>query len=339
VTGSARRRPWLRWLAAGMIALLVGVASTGCGRAASGAGPAGPDAAPDPTLPAPAETVEPALPATTTGADGVEATVRSVERIVPLAGSLAEIVFALGLGDRVVARDVTATFAEVRDRPIVTKGHDVSAEAVLSLAPTVVLAQTDTGPPEALEQLRAAGVPVVVFSQPASVAEITGRIEAVAGALGVGPAGARVADAFDRELREVTARLPADRTPPRVAFLYLRGQAGVSLIGGPGSGADSVIAAAGGIDAGTAIGLSRPFTPITSEALVQAAPDVILMTTTGLESVGGIEGLLAIPGIAQTPAGRTRRVVTVEDGRLYSFGPRTPEVIREVADTLSEIPT
>ena len=96
------------------------------------------------------------------------------------------------------------------------------------------------------------------------------------------------------------------------------------LIAGPGSGADSMIDAAGGIDAGTAMGLDRPFTPITSEALVEAAPDVFLLTTTGLESVGGIDGLLEIPGIAQTPAGRDRRIVTVEDGLLYSFGSRTP---------------
>ena len=107
----------------------------------------------------------------------------------------------------------------------------------------------------------------------------------------------------------------------------MRGQAGVYLIAGPGSGADSMIEAAGGIDAGTAIGLDHPFTPFTSESLVEAAPDVILMTTTGLESVGGIDGLLDIPGIAQTPAGEQRRIVTVEDGLLYSFGPRTPDAL------------
>jgi len=114
----------------------------------------------------------------------------------------------------------------------------------------------------------------------------------------------------------------------------MRGQAGVYLIGGKGSGADSMIAAAGGVDAGTASGLDDPFTPITTEALVGAAPDVILMTTTGLESVGGLDGLVAIPGIAQTPAGRDRRVVTLEDGLLYSFGSRTPEAIAALIDGL-----
>lgn len=319
-----------RWSALALM-IVASLAFTACAQHASSSAEQ-----PAPTLPTPAEAIEPVLPVTVTGDDGVQATVTSIDRIVPLAGSLAEVVFGLGLGDHVVARDVTATFAEVRDRPIVTKGHDVSAESVLSLAPSVVLAQSDTGPPEALAQIRAAGVPVIVFAQPASVAHITERIEAVAEALGVPPAGARLAGEIDGRLRAELERVPAGRTQPKVAFLYMRGQAGVSLIGGPGSGADSMIAAAGAIDAGTAIGLSRPFTPITSESLVDAAPDIILMTTTGLESVGGIDGLLAVPGVAQTPAGRSRRVVTVEDGRLYSFGPRTPEVIGELVDRFFE---
>jgi iron complex transport system substrate-binding protein len=119
---------------------------------------------------------------------------------------------------------------------------------------------------------------------------------------------------------------------PKVAFLYLRGSAAVYLIGGKGSGADSLLAAAGAVDAGTQAGLDRPFTPITTEALAQAQPDVILMMTKGLESVGGLDGLLTIPGIAQTPAGLNRRVVDMEDGVLLGFGPRTPLVIDILVD-------
>ena len=87
-------------------------------------------------------------------------------------------------------------------------------------------------------------------------------------------------------------------------------------------------------EAGTAEGLTDPFTPLTSEALVSAAPDAILMTTTGLESVGGVAGLLEIPGIAQTPAGRQQRIITVEDGLLFSFGTRTPEALAQIIEQL-----
>ncbi|NEB67693.1 ABC transporter substrate-binding protein, partial [Streptomyces fulvissimus] len=87
-------------------------------------------------------------------------------RVVPLTGSLNEIVFTLGLGEQVVARDVTATFEQAAGLPVVTRAHDVSAESVLSLKPTVVLADTTTGPAEAIGQIRDAGVPLVVLDPP-----------------------------------------------------------------------------------------------------------------------------------------------------------------------------
>ncbi|MGB2719005.1 MAG: ABC transporter substrate-binding protein, partial [Rhodococcus sp. (in: high G+C Gram-positive bacteria)] len=78
---------------------------------------------------------------------------------------------------------------------------------------------------------------------------------------------------------------------------------------------------------GVESGLTEQFVPVTSEALIAAAPDVILMMTKGLESIGGIEGLEQIPGLAQTPAGRERRVVDMDDGTILSFGPNTGKVL------------
>lgn len=274
---------------------------------------------------------EPQLPITVEGADGRTVEVTDVSRLVVLQGNITEVVYELGLGENVVGRDVATTFAEAEDLPVVTEAHDVSAESVLSLHPTLVLADTDTGPSEALDQIRNVGVPVLVFERPTSVADIDGRIRTIATALGVADRGDELATATAIAIAGATDEVPADAEALRVAFLYMRGQAAVYLIGGRGSGADSMIEAAGAIDAGTEMGLDTAFTPITSEALVKAAPDVILMTTTGLESVGGIDGLVAIPGIAQTPAGQDRRVVTIEDGLLYSFGTRTPEALRELA--------
>jgi iron complex transport system substrate-binding protein len=277
---------------------------------------------------------DPELPVTVASADGRTVRVTDISRIVSLWGNVTETVFALGLGDRVVGRDIATTFAEARDLPVVTRGHDVSAESVLSLRPTLVLASTDSGPPEAISQIRNVGVPVLVLRNPERVQDIGERIHEIAAALGVPAAGERVAREARERIRAEQARIPEGGRKPKVAFLYVRGQAGVYLMGGPGSGADSMIAAAGGTDAGTAAGFTRDFTPMTSEALVAEAPDVFLLTTTGLESVGGIDGLLQIPGIAQTPAGRDRRVATIEDGLLYSFGSRTPEALRLLIDQL-----
>lgn len=270
----------------------------------------------------------PQLPATVTSADGRRVTVTDTSRIIPLWDSIAEVVFALGLGDRVVARDTSTTFKQAKHLPLVTRAHDVSAENVLSLRPTLILADEQSGPPEALRQIRDVGVPVVVFNRPVSVGGIPAQIRRIAAALGVPDAGAELANRARSDVDEVQRSIPKDTQRPRVAFLYIRGNAGVSLLAGPGSGVDSMINAAGGRDAGTALKLANPFTPLTSEALVEAQPDVILMTTTGLESVGGINGLLEVPGVAQTPAGRDRRIVTMEDGLLFSFGTRTASALR-----------
>lgn len=316
-----------------VLALLAGCGgSDGPGAASAGPGPG--ERAEDRSVTSADGPATPVLPAEVTSADGRTTRVDDVSRIVSLWGNITETVFALGLGDNVVGRDVASTFTEAEDVPVVTRAHDVSPESVLSLRPTVVLVDPTIGPPEAIDQIRGAGVPVVVVDEVTTIDGIGARIVQIATALGVPERGEQLADETAAEIDEASATVPADAEQPRIAFLYMRGQAGVYLIAGPGSGADEMIAAAGGEDAGTAIGLDRPFTPITSEALTEAAPDVILMTTTGLDSVGGIDGLVEIPGIAQTPAGRDRRIVTVEDGLLYSFGGRTARAIELMIDQI-----
>jgi iron complex transport system substrate-binding protein len=128
--------------------------------------------------------------------------------------------------------------------------------------------------------------------------------------------------------------IPKETDKPRVAFLYLRGTASVYLIGGKDSGATSLLEAAGAVDGGAESGLEKDFTTITTEALAQAAPDAILVMSKGLESVGGVDGLVKIPGVAQTPAGMERRVVSIEDGVLLNYGPRTDQVLKSLVDQL-----
>lgn len=295
---------------------------------AAACGPAGDGTAATGSITEPATKPTPRLPVTVTSDDGRRVKVTDVSRIIPMWDSLAEITFALGLGDNVVGRDTSTTFAQAKHLPLVTQAHDITPESVLSLRPTLLLADEQTGPAEALRQIRDIGVPVVVFRRPTKVGEIGQQIQAVANTLGVPEAGATLAAKAMTAIDKIAKSVPANARKPRVAFLYLRGNAGVALLGGPGSGADSMIQYAGGIDAGTAIKLTNGFTPLTSEALVKAAPDIILMTTTGLESVGGIDGLLGVPGVAQTPAAKSRRVITMEDGLLFSFGTRTAGALR-----------
>ncbi|MEU8239484.1 ABC transporter substrate-binding protein [Actinoplanes missouriensis] len=275
----------------------------------------------------------PKLPVTVDSADKRKVTVKSADRIlaVNLYGSLGEIVFSLGLGDRVVGRDTSTTFPAAAKLPLVTpQGHDLSAEAILKLNPTVLVADDSIGPPTVLKQIRDAGIPVVIIDDEQTLAAVPEHIRAVAAALGVPEAGERLVERVQSEIDAARKTAPADGTPPRIAFLYVRGTAGVFLIGGKGAGSDSMIEAIGAVDAGSAIGLTK-FRPLTSEGLINAAPDVLLVMTEGLNSVDGVDGLLKLPGVAQTPAGANRRIVDMDDGILLNFGARTGKAVEALA--------
>ncbi len=280
---------------------------------------------------------QPQLPVTVSSFDGVDVTVTDVSRIiaVDLYGTLGEIVYTLGLGDNVVGRDRATGFAEAADVPLVSAaGHDLNAESILALNPTVILTDTSIGPAEVQAQLRAAGIPVVYFDPERTLEGIGPQITAVAEALGVPQHGAALVERVEGEIASALELAPSDGDAPRIAFLYLRGTAGVYLLGGPGSGADAMIQAIGAVDVGTDVGLDRPFVNLTSEALISSAPDVILMLSEGLKSVGGVDGLLGITGIAQTPAGENRRVVDMGDTTLLSFGPRTGATVLALAEAV-----
>jgi iron complex transport system substrate-binding protein len=273
------------------------------------------------------------LPVTVRSADGVDVTITDTSRVVAADqyGTLTETVYALGFGDRLVGRDIAAKFPAVESVPNVTpSGRQLSAEAILNLHPTVVLTDSSIGPRAVQDQLRAAGIPVVYFDPSRSLASVPDQIQAVADALGVPAEGTALRERTAAEIAEASALVPSNADPLTIAFLYMRGPA-ITMLAGPGSGADSLIEGLGATDAGTAAGLTKDFTPITSEAMIAAAPDVFLMMTGGLESIGGVEGLTAIPGIAQTPAGSNQRIVDMQDGALLSFGPRTGAVLKALA--------
>lgn len=258
------------------------------------------------------------------------ATTAQAARIIPLNSDVAEIVFALGLADQVVGVDLSAMgLPEARGKKQIGYQRTLAAEGILSLKPTVLVGTEEAGPPAVIEQLKGAGVPLVLVpTGAASVDDVPGKIEQVAQALGVADQGKRLAAAAKTEIDAAKGRVDAAKKP-RVAFLYLRGQSKTYQLGGAGTRADAMITAAGGVDAGTEAGV-KGFKPITAEAMVEAAPDVILVMKMGLESVGGEQGLLKLPGVAQTPAGKNKRIVSVDDLELLGMGPRTGKALDQL---------
>lgn len=285
----------------------------------------------------PLPTIEPdtpVLPTTTTGADGVVVEVTDTSRIIVLNEAIAEIVVSLGMKDSIIGRDATTTLAALADITEVSNGHDINAESVLALRPSVVIGDTRTGPSETLEQLRGAGVAVLIAPEVWTLSELPNRVEMIANALGIPRAGTDLINLTEQSIDAALQGVGVYASTPRVAFLYVRGTASVYLLGGSGSGADELVAATGAIDVGALNGLAA-FTPLTAEAIVQADPDVLLVMTKGLDSVGGIDGLLELPGVSSTRAAASSAVIAVDDDLLLSFGPRTGALITRLAEILN----
>lgn len=254
------------------------------------------------------------------------------KRVIALANGSAEIVTALGLKSILIGRDIASTEEELLDIPVVTSGHQVVAENILKLNPDLVLIDDATGPLSAIQTLRGSGIRVVQVRQAWTLSDINLKITDIASALGANAAG----EQLSKEINSALTDLKQEERKVRMLFLYLRGGNSIYLLGGTGSGADSLISAINCLDIGA--GFSQdPFTPVSAEILAELNPDVILVMTKGLASVGGVSGLRNLPGIAQTAAGKQGRILAVDDSLLLSFGPRTPDLLQQMAASVDEL--
>jgi iron complex transport system substrate-binding protein len=266
------------------------------------------------------------------GADGVETIITDVSRVVSLNGDITEIIFELGLGENVVGVDVTTTYppeaAALNDEgQTVGFAQQLTAEAVLRFEPTLVIGDQQVAPPEAIEQLRTAGVPVIILETQVTLEGVGTKIDQVAEILGVSDAGAVLADRVRGEIEAAVGVAEADQTDPRVAFVYVRGPQVVFLFGA-GMPTQAMIEGAGAVDAGVAAGVFGP-APLTPEALVAAAPDVIVLPEAGLAALGGIEAFLALPGVAETPAAQAQAFLIYDEAYFFNLGPRTGQALDE----------
>lgn len=263
----------------------------------------------------------------------------TVRRIVSVGGALTETLYALGAQDDLVGVDTTSLYPAVaRALPSVGYARSLSAEGVLSLRPTLVVASEDAGPPAVLRQLEATRVPLVVLdgdhrfegalSRTRRLAELTGRLDAGRALV------TRLQQEWEATRERVAQLASAGKTMPRVLFV-LSHSMGQVRVAGRETGADAMIRYAGGANAfaGLDSGFSG-YKPLTPEAAIAAAPDVILGTDQGVAAAGGIDGLLRLPGLAQTPAGRTRRVVSQDALLLLGFGPRLPQATLLFAEAI-----
>jgi iron complex transport system substrate-binding protein len=249
-------------------------------------------------------------------------------QIVSTNGTLSEILVALGFEDNIVGVDVASTYpASLQQKPKIGHNRDISAEGVLALGADLVVGIADVVKPEVAEQIQAAGTKLLLFDHQYNVDGAKQLIRAVADSLGQSAKGDSVLAALDKDLALADSVVAQFGSKPKVLFIYARG-AGTMMVAGQRTQLDEMIELAGGVNAVQGF---EDFKPLTSEALIAANPDVILLFDSGLSSLGGLDGLLQVQGISQTNAGKNRKVVEMDGQFLTGFGPRLGKAIVELA--------
>jgi iron complex transport system substrate-binding protein len=251
---------------------------------------------------------------------------RAAERVVSAGGGVTEIVYALGLEDCLVGVDTSSVYpAEASRLPQVGYARALSAEGILSLDPTLLVCYEEAGPPTTLGQIEKAGVRLLRLPSHPTPKNVELRISAVAEALGAPDRAGPLIGRLRGELADALRHQPPGR--PCVLFIYAR-SGGILNASGTGTHADAMIRLAGGINA---VHGYEGYKPLTAEAALLANPDVILVTSRGIEEAGGMDALLGHPGLADTPAARMRRVVAMDDLLLLGFGPRLGLAVGELS--------
>jgi len=229
-----------------------------------------------------------------------------------------------------IATDVTSISPKAAAAlPRVSKNRSVSAEGLLSFKPTLVLANEGDVANAVIQQIRAAGVKFIAVKPDYSAAGALRYIQEVANGVGEPASGkalvSRTKISLDRTL-ELVKKENKGKAVPKVLFLYARGT-GTMSVAGKGSSLDAMINLAGGKNA---IQEFSDFKPYTTEALVQANPDIILLFDFGASSLGGEEAILKLPGMRITNAGKNDRILVMNASLLVNFSNRLPDAILEL---------
>lgn len=246
------------------------------------------------------------------------------ERIITAGGSITEMVYQLGLGDDVVGVDQSSTYPEaVKNVPSVGSWKTLSSEGILSLNPTIVITWKEAKPASTLQQLQKTGIRVLQLDRiPATPGQLAINIKTISHALNIDAKGDALVESITSQLDSITKQVEKEKNRPNVLFLF-------SMFGGPAQAAgketvaDSLIMLAGGNN----VVNHKNYQIISAESFIVADPDVIVLTTQALESLGGIEQLGKIQGLNQTKAWKNQRIVTFDQAILLGMGPRVAQAV------------
>ena len=257
--------------------------------------------------------------------DGIGREVRwpkELHRIISLAPSSTEIVFALGAGAQLVGVDRYSDYPEAARR-IERVGAEVdpSLERILGLHPDAVFTATSANAQQTVETLARLGVPVYV-SRAASLADILGDVNGMAGALDRRIEGARLIAQLEHRLAAVKARAETQRAMKVLVVVWPE----PLVVAGRASHVADLVRAAGGVN--VADDSAQPFPTYSVERVLSHAPELVVV---GTHSDGPAPTLQPLLALTTLPAVRNGQFHTVDGDLLFRPGPRVVDGIERLA--------
>lgn len=247
----------------------------------------------------------------------------AAEKLVTIGGDVTEIVYALGVGNELVARDSTSLRPKaVLALPDVGYMRQLNTEGILSMHPSMVLSSELAEPSLVLQQLSQNGVKVVRVPGTPSINTVPEKIEVIAAALNRQAEGKKLITTYRSQLSTIRH----DALPVKMLFVMSHGGMS-SMAAGQNTAADAMITSVGAKNAMQ--GFSR-YRPLSQEGVIASAPDILLLTADGVKTLGGLDQVWKLPGVAMTPAGKNKRVLVLDDMSLLGFGLQTPAVMAQL---------
>lgn len=248
------------------------------------------------------------------------------DRIITAGSAITETVCALGDCDKIVACDKTSMYPQsIQSLPSIGYRNSINAEGIISLKPTLIIAEKDYVKDEVLSQLSASGIKLLIIERKSNVDDAKKFITQIADLLNRKAEGKNLIAQIDADIAEANVLLKKATSRPKVLGVYNRGTSNMSI-----AGKETFSEILNYVGAQSAFSSAEGYKPLNTEALIAANPDYLLTTSYGLESVGGIEGFLKVPGVAQTTAGRKKQIVSLDSLMLTNFGPRVGQAIKEL---------
>ncbi|BCJ92202.1 hemin ABC transporter substrate-binding protein [Terrihabitans soli] len=262
---------------------------------------------------------------------GSSAALAEPQRIVSIGGSVTEVLYAVGLKDKIVGIDTTSLYPPeaIKTKPNVGYLRALSPEGVLGLSPDLIIMERDAGPREAVALLDEAGVPVVHVPAGFELSELPEKIRAITNAVGKNAEGDKIASTVAEDLAALKNDLAKVTAKKRVLFI-LSLTDGRPMAAGTNTAADAIIRLAG---AENVFGDVKGYKTISPEAAAALQPDAILMITRSGAPQEGTD-ILKQPAFVETPAAKTGTFIKMDGLFLLGFGPRTPAAARDLAAKL-----